>query len=199
MQEFKIIGLSGYATVGKDFFFSILSELHPSRRFSLGDILKNEIRESLKEETSIDIFNCSVAEKEKLRPKLVEYGTQKRKETNGKYFTDILTECLSNSFTEGHIPVITDIRYAEYEMDELQWLKQDLKGLLVHIERHSVANNEKKYVTPPNKDEEKNTPILKKNADYIIDWPDAEGDFFQKQKALAPHVKKFIDWYAKLE
>jgi len=199
MQEFKIIGVAGYATTGKDFFFSIMNALHPSMRFSLGDILKNEMREDLIEETGVDIFNCSAEQKEKVRPRLIEYGSKKRKETEGRYFTEILTECIINTSTVGHIPIITDIRYAEYERDELSWLKKELGGVLVYIDKHSVVNGEKEYVKPPNKDEEINGPILKKNADYILDWPKAEGDFYQKQEALKPYVEKFIDWYAKLE
>jgi hypothetical protein len=199
MNEYKIIGLSGCATVGKDFFYSILESMHPSRRFSLGDILKNEMRQKLQEETGIDIFNCSAEQKEKVRPKLIEYGGRKRRETKGRYFTGILTSYIINTFTMGQIPVITDIRYAQYDKDELSWLKKELGGVLVHIEKHSIVGGEKKYVEPPNEDEKINTPILKKNADYIIDWPEAKGDFYKKQEVLKPHVEKFIDWYSKLE
>lgn len=196
MTEFKIIGLSGHATVGKDFFFSILDEIYPSIRFSLGDILKYELRESLIEETGIDILRCTKGEKESLRPKLVEYGTKKRRETDGKYFTNILGSVIDETFTLGKIPVITDIRYAEYENDEINWLKEELGGALIYIKKYSLSGDEKIYVEPPNEDEEKNGPILSKNADYTVDWPEVFGTFHEKQAALAPYVEKFVDWYA---
>ena len=80
MQQLKFVGLAGFATAGKDLFYSILDKAYPSIRFSLGDVLKREIRESLLEETSIDILNCGGKDKEKVRPMLVEYGRKKREE-----------------------------------------------------------------------------------------------------------------------
>tara|TARA_Y100000593_G_scaffold95031_1_gene198549 strand:+ start:2857 stop:3459 length:603 start_codon:yes stop_codon:yes gene_type:complete len=196
MQKLKFIGLAGNATVGKDLFFSLLDQEYPSVRFSLGDILKTELREKLIEEKGLDIFNCSPEQKEEIRSYLVEYGTGKRKETSGRYFTDKLNIIINNTFFLSKIPVITDIRYCEYENDELQWLKNELNGVLVYIKKYKIINGEKEYVLPPNKDEMKNNPFLEKNADYVIDWEHLEAESAEERHALLKkHIKKFIDWY----
>ena len=198
LQKLRFVGLAGFATVGKDLFFSTLNKEYPAVRFSLADTLKEEVRHKILEEQSIDILNCSKEDKEAVRPALVDYGTKKRKETQGRYFMDKLQAKINNSFTDSKIPVITDIRYAEYENDEVSWLKNDLKGVLVYIKKYEMVAGQKIYVEAPNKDEEKNDPSLRKKADYVVDWETVSGDHYEKQKHLAPHIKKFIDWYSKV-
>ena len=196
MQQFKFIGLSGYATAGKDLFFSLLTGEYPAVRFSLGDILKAEIRDKLIEDTAVDILECTKEDKEKVRPLLVEYGTAKRKETEGKYFTDKLDHVIENTFTLSRIPVITDIRYCEYPDDEDRWLKNRLDGVLVYIKKYKIIAGEREYVPAPNEDEAKNCPLLEENADYIIDWEESQAATPKERRAdLIPHIKKFIDWY----
>jgi len=196
MQKLKPVGLSGFATVGKDLFFSMLSQEYPAVRFSLADILKTEMRNDLLEETAIDIFNCTQEDKETLRPMLVKYAIAKRKETEGRYFTDRLSSVLNNTFTLSKIPVITDIRYCEYPKDEVSWLKDELGGVLVHIEKYKIINNKRKYVSAPNEDEKRNDPFLRENADYVVDWEESNAPTIEEvEKSLRPHIKKFIDWY----
>lgn len=196
MQKLKFIGLAGNATAGKDLFFSLLNSEYPSVRFSLGDILKAEVRESLLKNKDVDIFNCTPEQKEEVRSFLVEYGTSKRKETEGRYFTDKLNLVINNTFFSSKIPVVTDIRYCEYKNDELQWLKEELDGALIYIKKYKIVNSKKEYIQPPNEDEAKNNPILEKNADYIIDWEHLEtGSSEERHSSLKEHIKKFIDWY----
>ena len=59
-------------------------------------------------------------------------------------------------FGRGYIPILTDIRYAEYENDELFWIKHEKRGILIFLEREGVC--------PANQFEEKNNIILKNNA-----------------------------------
>ena len=196
MQKLKFIGLSGNATVGKDLFFSLLDRHYPSVRFSLGDILKAELREELIKDKGIDILNCTKEQKEQARPFLVEYGTSKRKETNGRYFINKINFIIENTFTISKIPVITDIRYCEYDRDELHWIKNELNGVLVYIKKYKITGGEKEYINPPNKDEEKNNPILEENADYIVDWEHSDKQSSAEvRESLDKHIKKFIDWY----
>ena len=200
MQKLRFVGLSGFATVGKDLFFSILSSNYPSARFSLGDVLKAEVRQKILNEDGVDILNCNSQDKKKIRPKLVKYGTDKRRETEGKYFTDKMDLIIKNTFTLSKIPVITDIRYKEFENDEIEWLKNDLGGVLVYIKKYKIISGEKVYTEAPNESEKKNDPLLRENADYTIDWQEVEKaeDFTAIKNNLAPHIKKFIDWYSKV-
>ena len=59
-------------------------------------------------------------------------------------------------------------------------------------------NGEKEYIEAPNEDEAENDPLLRKHADYIVDWEVAEGGFEERHELLLPHVEKFIDWYRKV-
>ena len=106
---------------------------------------------------------------------------------------DTLTEEIKNFLNQDpeHIAVITDIRYAEYEEDELFWLKKQLDGHLIHITM-SLDNNEK--LKAPNKEEEQNDPILKKHADYRVIWNKVEPFSFKNLNLLthAEKIEKFI-------
>ena len=104
-----------------------------------------------------------------------------------------------NSFSESHI-CITDIRYDEYDKDEVYWLKNEMNGILVHISQfNSYLDSETKehkvdFLLPPNELEEKNDPKLKKAADLCIEWPkynnipDTQRDFL-----LLPFVERVIE------
>ena len=50
----KIIGISGVAGAGKDFFFENLNKKIKCKRFSLGDELKKEIRSYCLQSFNID-------------------------------------------------------------------------------------------------------------------------------------------------
>lgn len=198
MQQLRYVGLSGFATVGKDLFFTLLNQEYPSVRFSLADILKLEIREKLIEDTGIDILRCSPEDKESIRSILVSYGKEKRKSSEGRHWINLLDNMLKNCSTYSKIPVITDIRYAEYENDEVSWLKNELGGVLVYIKKYEYINGVKEYAGPPNEDEAINDPLIQEQADYVVDWEVVKGDPEEKYKSLNSHVKKFIDWYGKV-
>jgi hypothetical protein len=83
-----------------------------------------------------------------------------------------------------NIAVITDVRYAEYEKDEIFWVKNILGGKLIHI---SMIDNGK-FVPPANIDEEKNDPIIKENTDLFIEW-EKEPNFSLKSSGLNKYVK----------
>jgi hypothetical protein len=190
----RVIGLSGVAGSGKDTLFSLLALRNPKiKRFALADYLKKEMSPFIKTLYGIDIFNCSREEKNLIRPILVSHGKIKRTITHGTYWTSKLTEEITKFLTEDpeNIAIITDIRYAEYEEDELHWLKNEMGGYLIHISL-ILENNQK--LLPPNKEEEQNDPLLKKNADYRITWNKVEPFSFKNLNLLthADKVEKFI-------
>ena len=53
----------------------------------------------------------------------------------------------NKEFGRNYIPIIPDMRYSEYENDEVYWLKVEKKGLLIFLEREGIE--------PANKYEEK--------------------------------------------
>jgi hypothetical protein len=183
----QVIGLCGVAGAGKDTMYSLLNFNNPNiKRFALADALKTELFSFIKELYNIDIFNCSREEKNIIRPILVEHGKIRRKQSNGTHWTSLITSHINDYIRESskNIAVITDVRYAEYEKDEIFWVKNILGGKLIHI---SMIDNGK-FVPPANIDEEKNDPIIKENTDLFIEW-EKEPNFSLKSSGLNKYVK----------
>lgn len=174
----KFIGVTGVATCGKDTFFTLLKKECLKRydinviSFALADALKEDMKELLFEKYDIDVFNCTPSEKEKIRPEIVKYARLKRNETKGRYWIEKLNSEIKNFSDEqkrlkNNIFCITDIRYDQYEKDEIHWLKKENSGVLIYIEKIISGG----FVFPPaNNDEKINDPKLRKAADYILSW-----------------------------
>ena len=159
---YQFIGISGSARAGKDTMCRALIRNFKkldiiSERFSIaGDLIKKDLKELLKTTANIDTFTEKNEEKQLIRPLLVEYGKILRKKTNGRYFLDNFQEKLNI------IHIIPDIRYYEYEKDEVYWLKNEKNGYLIHIERENID--------PANITEEENNKIIKNVANYHVFW-----------------------------
>ena len=197
----KIIGLSGLATSGKDFFYDMLSKEVSCRRFSLADELKRTLRGEIIKEHNIDILDCTAKEKEKARPILVDYGKEKRLKSKGRFWIEKLNKIVREAKTkEDQLTVITDIRYNIYPNDEVEWLKHELGGILVYIKKYKLSHNNKgisrSYIDPPNEEEKINNPLVSRAADYVVDWPHVNSDNLEEVRIkLRPHIIKFLNWY----
>ena len=81
----KFIGISGFARSGKDTFYE-RCKIHLEKegkkvcRFAFADALKSECDELLSKYTDISAFTENKTEKETVRPLLVSWGTQIRRE-----------------------------------------------------------------------------------------------------------------------
>lgn len=166
-----IIGICGVAGSGKDTFFELLNRNLPNvRRFALADSLKAELNPFFKKSYGVDIFTCDRAMKENLRPILVAHGKMRRLVSNGRHWVEILRKKIE-SHLENHpndTIVVTDVRYDFYNKDEIFWLKDEMGGQLVHVER---TEKNGKIVLPANKDEEENDPKLIAKANFKVKWP----------------------------
>ena len=185
----NIIGLSGVAGSGKDLFFEIMLKKIPNlKKLSLASALKSELREELLRDYGVDINDCTREEKNKVRQRLVDYATEKREETGGRHWIEKLND-LTQKTKE---PIcVTDIRYDDYEFDEVHWLKRELGGVLVHIQRFDFLNNNKKFIEGANEEERRNDPKLKAKADYSLEWPSF--DSYAEEQATG-HVESFLAW-----
>jgi len=188
-----ILGISGVATSGKDTLFDLLQKNIKSfslKRFALADSLKSELDDFFIKNFSISAFTKNKVEKSMIRDFLVAYGKVKRIQSDGTYWTSIVSNQLK-IISPNEIPVVTDIRYNEYKEDELFWLKNKNKGKLIHVAR---VNQDGSFVSPANKDEEKNDPSLNQNADYKLVWPtilDSNGII--NDKLIKPYIDPLID------
>jgi hypothetical protein len=181
----KILGLTGVARSGKDTFCSLLIEECKKRdivakRFALADVLKEQISPFLKDCLNIDIFNCSPEEKELVRPLLVEFGRAKRIQSKGTYWTSLVEEEIFKQFYCIDVAIVTDVRHAEYDFDEVDWLKSH-GGSLIHLTRISEAGCP---IAAPNADEARNDPKLFELADLKVEWETGEESAKKKFKEI---------------
>jgi hypothetical protein len=163
-----MIGITGVARSGKDTLYKLLEKRFSQsnikcQRFALADNLKNDLRSFILEKFDINIDNVSQEDKELIRPIMVAYGKCKRLKTNGRYWIDLLNNDLDKN---NLLPIVTDIRYDEYEKDEYFWLKKEKLGILIHITR--IFNG--KVIEPANDEEYRNNKKLYEKADYKFIW-----------------------------
>ena len=174
-----VIGLSGFARVGKDSFYRIASDIIEEKyglkckRYALADALKGDIREFILDKVGIDVLTDDPELKSIIRPLLVAYGKCKRIQSNGTYWTSLLQSQIESD-TKTQVVFVTDIRYAEYEEDEVQWIKDVMGGTFIHISKYErdskYTEDVRIYTQAPNEDEAKNDPILRGHADMLFEW-----------------------------
>ena len=198
----KIIGIAGVAGAGKDTFYSLLSQRMFCKRASFADFLKKEVRPWGGDQYGIDPCTCSREEKEIIRPFLVFHGNLKRALTNGRYWIETLDMSIKASMNQGILDkatlVITDVRYDEYNNDEVDWLKNELGGTLVHLSQYEWETSPKtgekfKIFRPPvNLAEKENDPRLKEKADYVIEWEYLKSGQIEE---LNYYIDNFMEWF----
>tara|TARA_B100000287_G_C20648548_1_gene786039 strand:- start:160 stop:807 length:648 start_codon:yes stop_codon:yes gene_type:complete len=192
----KIIGIAGVAGSGKDTFYELLSERIPCERYSLADELKKEVNQWSRLHYNIDSVACTREDKEIIRPFLVFHGTTKRHSSEGRYWIERLSDNLIKS-DNSKFKIITDIRYDDYENDEVSWLKNELGGVLVHISqfKYRPDSNEgvlfKDFREPINSEEARNDPKLKEKSDFQIEWEFLENGQISE---LSSYIDNFIIW-----
>jgi len=190
------LGIAGAATVGKDTYYRLLKQICSEEfgvnviRFSLADSLKSDLYSLILYKYGVDIFNCSTEDKNKVRHLLVSHARVMRQNTKGRYWIEKLQSEIdeykkSENFKPSDIFCVTDIRHFEYSKDEVVWLKEENKGVLIYVEKYfsdgSICN-------PANADESRNDPALREHCDYLLRWMHGSDE-----EILKISVKKSID------
>lgn len=166
------IGIAGVARSGKDSLALEIENLIRSYKgktiykTSLAKPLKEDCKDFIKQYLGLDVFTDKNEEKAIFREFLVWYGKVKRQQTEGKYWTDLLDKRVKE--LKPDICIVPDIRYLQYEEDEVIWLKSKPNSVLIHLQRIAI-NGE--IVPPANMDESINDSIIQNSADYKIVWP----------------------------
>jgi hypothetical protein len=175
------IGIAGVARSGKDSLaLEIENLIKISRgltvhRISLAQPLKEDCKHFIKDYLGLNVFTDNNEEKATFREFLVWYGKVKRQQTEGKYWTNLLDQRVEEYRPD--VCIIPDIRYQQYEGDEVSWLKAKPKNILIHLQRIAI-NGE--IVPPANMDESINDSIIQNSADYKIIWPTFMDDYKQE-------------------
>jgi hypothetical protein len=166
------IGIAGVARSGKDSLaleIETLIKLHKVQevyRTSLAQPLKEDCKDFISQYLGLNVFTDNNEEKAIFREFLVWYGKVKRQQTEGKYWTDLLDQRVEKF--QPDVCIVPDIRYQQYEQDEVSWLKAKPNNILIHLQRVAI-NGE--IVPPANMDETINDSIIQNSADYKILWP----------------------------
>jgi len=190
LNNVNLIGIAGVAGSGKDTFAEIIKKVFESNGFEVNCLsfakkLKEEVAEVSKSMYGIDTTNCTREEKNLIRPLLLAHGAIMREKTKGQYWIDGIKDLVSND----KINIITDVRFCEYECDEVDWIQSN-NGIVVHITRFFEENGERIYISPDNKYEKRNNKILKNRANYSFSWPT---DISKQIK----YSNKFFEWLVK--
>lgn len=188
--KYTNIALSGVAGCGKNTVSSIITKLLgrldlPYKELAIADNLKKELIPSSKELYGIDPSNCSRREKDLIRPFLVAHGEIKRNLSEGRHWVNQVNSKLDAE----KVNIITDVRFNKYEKDEVYWVKNEINGVLIHISLYNIKNNQRVFLPPANETEFKNDLLVKKEADFILNWP------FEKDKTKQIlNCEKLLKW-----
>jgi hypothetical protein len=155
----KLISISGNATCGKDRMCKyILEELGgDAKRYAFADVLKDEVDDFLKKTLGVSAWTSDPVEKEMIRPFLVFWGTDFRRNLDPEYWIKKLDQQLSTETA-----VITDLRY----LNEYEYVRS-FGGKVIYLDRQITSGV---TVGPANSHEAKNNSWLKLNADVCATW-----------------------------
>lgn len=170
----KLIAFTGFARSGKGCFCSAAEDkidfFYPNlkvEQFSFAKELRLELESFLLEKLGISAFTEDPEEKELIRPYLLAHGNARRKTSNNQYWIKKLEQQIFHSDCD--VAVITDLRFAETENDELGWFKKN-GGKLYHLKRYvsDIDSQQASFDPAPNDYEKENNPKLEESADAVI-------------------------------
>jgi hypothetical protein len=178
-----LVGVSGVARSGKNLFCDmVIEELskqgYMGKQFALADQLKHDCREFLETKCDLDVYSDDTQQKALFREYLVWYGDLRRKQTNGRHWIETMDLEIAQSDCD--VALVSDVRYAHYQNDELEWVLFEHEGLMVHLRRYERSSSavieadgtvKFDYVKPPNEHERINDPKLREGAHFRLDWP----------------------------
>lgn len=183
----KLIAFTGFARSGKGIFcktaadkIDLICPNLKTAQFSFARHLRLELDPFLREHLEISAFTEDPEEKELIRPYLLAHGNAKRKQSNNQYWIKKLEKDIQ--FSDCDVAIITDLRFAEDENDELGWFKKN-GGKLFHLKRYTpdFDSQQANFDIAPNEYEKENNPKLEKAADRVIvlERFEKEVDFFK--------------------
>jgi ABC-type dipeptide/oligopeptide/nickel transport system ATPase component len=182
----KIIGIAGASRSGKDTLcrslIRILNEkynIEAERRSIAGDLIKKNLRSIIMNSVGIDSFTENTEEKELIRPLLVEYGKLMRNNTKGRYFVE------NFEIVKEKTLIIPDIRYAEYLKDEIHWIRNEVNGYLIFLERENIKD--------ANETEKINNKKLKILSNCCIRWGKLDENDKSDRKIIDDYSIKILN------
>ena len=189
-KKINVIGIGGVARAGKDTMAlcikQIIQEERPGARVEIRSFaapLKQDLQEFIRDKYEIDVFTTKDEEKLIIRPLLVAHGGAKRAQSQGTYWTGLMDREIEKLATEGvDYVIVPDVRYCDYEQDEMFWIKKH-DGVLIHVTKTLDDGTEQ---PPANEDERRNDPLVRDHAAVKVVWP---SQTFEESKSVAASFK----------
>jgi hypothetical protein len=214
-----VLGVAGYARCGKDTYVSIAKKILTANgyipiRIAFADALKDEVATMLRKNYfKTDVFTTDTADKTLLRPLLVWWGCQRRRESKGGLYwvhraaADIKATVSSY---DANIPskinklvfLISDVRFP----NEAKWVKDVFDGEVIHLKRYSThksespiyidgkSRNDQTYIVfdpAPNEEELIQDPLVYEMADQKISWEN-RGNLKPEQTIIEPYLVETV-------
>jgi hypothetical protein len=180
-KEFPLIfGIAGIARCGKDTLAKHLVSkfermLIPCLKISFAQSLKQSLDPLLKECFNISAFTEDSHQKQLIRPLLVCFGTEIARKIDQNFWIKKVEKRIETSISNKIITVIPDVRYE----NEVRWIQSN-GGYVIHLSRMGMK--------PANFEEKANDPIIKKLADYKIQWK----TFSDEKETCNYHLNKLF-------
>lgn len=176
MKKMLYIGCSGLARSGKNLYGDIALNIlkyngYNPMTFALADELKYDCEDFLRDVCDVDAWTEDTKIKESFRPFLVWLGCFQRSR-KPDYWIKRLEDTIEQKL-KCNVYIVTDIRFK----NEADWIHSK-EGHLIHISKYLKTSSdggrtwERKFKSPPNKEEELNDPIVKAISDFKIEWED---------------------------
>jgi hypothetical protein len=168
-----VIGISGYARSGKDTLASLLKESLnqaeiKAKVFSFAFALKSDINDFCMSKIGISSFSEVTELKSKIRPILIAYGEVQRNISSGTYWLNKLKPEIDSFFDDGgSVAIVSDLRFKEYEFDEVDFIRSYSNNMIITVSRimeNGILN------TAAHESEAKNLPRISRIADYELTW-----------------------------
>lgn len=179
--QLKVVMLGSERLVGKDTLFGLLSEVDSKFvRYAFADTIKEYCNNLSLEIMGKRVWQLSPEEKEVFRPILLEVGRLGRK-MNKDFWAEKTLGAIKQELSdeEGHIAVITDLRFKnEYNV------ACDILG----EESVCVINISRLGAPEPTEDEKLNAPAIKDIANFNVLW-----ETTNDKEELMPHAKKVYE------
>jgi hypothetical protein len=198
-----LVGIGAIARVGKDTLADILLEIASdkgiaAKKFPLAHALKLDLDDFLSEKCNMDVWTNDSNEKAIFRDLLVAYGKIQRFRTDGTYWTNIVTTLIDDWVSrccdsEPALAIVPDVRYAVYDTDEVNWVKNN-SGILINLERQVVTHGKVEHIEPANTDEAINCTKVKKVCNIQYCWDTVE-DMATLKEEVKTHIWPRIDAY----
>ena len=156
-----VIGIHSTRQCGKDTLFRHLNALDARfQRFAFADELKRDLHPFILKHFGFDIWTCTAAQKELVRPLLIAYGCAQREVDIDHWAKKVVEQINIEGLKRDIIPVVTDVRFeSEYHL-----LRKAFGKAFILVDLTRIDSPE------PTEEEKKHYLTVAGLADYLVHW-----------------------------